>query len=311
MISLYLIRYFLLLVSLYTPLVIAQSDINLVECNKVGELTGTGNSLMSMPTDVAIDQQGRLYVVDSGNHRVLVYASSGTFLFSFGSEGIGAAELKFPVGITSAQDGGILVADRGNRRVQIFNRDGTFIKTIALDSKKAKYTPVDVAVDETGKRFYVSATSPIHQILVLNQDGKVLSKWGKPGSNEGEFRYPATMAVSNEGEIYIVDVLNTRVQVLDKKGAFLVTVGSWGVTQGQLFRPKGVALTSNGLVLVSDSYLGVVQIYNSDTRFKGVLATDGDIFRFNTPVGIAVDDNNRLYIAEALANRVTICQLSL
>jgi sugar lactone lactonase YvrE len=119
------------------------------------------------------------------------------------------------------------------------------------------------------------------------------------------------MAVSPDDEIYVVDVLNTRAQVFDRNGQFLVTVGSWGVTQGQLFRPKGVALTKNRRILVSDSYLGVVQLYSSDTRFQGVLAMQGDIARFTTPVGMAVDSRNRIYIAEAMANRVSICQLAI
>jgi DNA-binding beta-propeller fold protein YncE len=295
---------------LFTQLAIAQDKVPLVECRKTMELMSTPDGNMRMPSDVALDEYGRIYVVDSGNHRVVVYARNGDFLLSYGKEGNGAGELYFPVGITVTKSGKVLVADRGNKRIQVYETHGKYINTIKGRVGNQQYTPVDVSASQNEEHIYISATSPLHQILKLDRKGKVLDIWGRAGDNEGEFRYPATIALSRENnELYIVDVLNTRVQVFDNKGKFLVTVGSWGVSQGQLFRPKGVALTDNNKILVSDSYLGVVQLYNSDTRFSAVLSMQGDIARFTTPAGIAVDKQNRVYIAEQMANRVTVCQL--
>ncbi len=230
-------------------------------------------------------------------------------MLEIGSEGSGEKQMLFPVGITISTDGRILIADRGNKRIQIYSRDGKHLKTIKIESNGTIVTPVDIAVNSNENRIYVTASTPIHELFVLDNNGGVISTIGKAGNNEGEFRYPATVAVNDEDEIYVVDVLNTRVQVFDKLGDFLVSVGSWGVTQGQLFRPKGIALSADKLIFVSDSYLGVVQVYNSDTRFRGVLAIEGDIARFITPAGMTIDRNNKLYIAETMANRVTVCQL--
>jgi DNA-binding beta-propeller fold protein YncE len=304
-------RYLILFCLIHISTAIAEPDISFVECKKLADLKGAPGSEMKLPSDVLVGPQGRIYVVDSGNRRILVYSSAGKYLFSFATEGNGPGELASPVGIAVAKDGRVLVADRGNKKIQIYNRDGGFVKEILTKVDGKEYTPIDVAVDSAEKRIYVSVSSPFHQLFILDNNGKILSKVGKPGNNEGEFRYPATMAVSPDDEIYVVDVLNTRAQVFDRNGQFLVTVGSWGVTQGQLFRPKGVALTKNRRILVSDSYLGVVQLYSSDTRFQGVLAMQGDIARFTTPVGMAVDSRNRIYIAEAMANRVSICQLAI
>ncbi|MEW8048774.1 MAG: NHL repeat-containing protein [Candidatus Thiodiazotropha sp.] len=279
-----------------------------MEYQKIMELTGAPEGAMIMPTDIAIGKQQRVYIVDSGNHRVVVYAENGSFLFAFGSQGSGRGQLDSPVGITTSSDGRVLVSDRGNKRIQIYDADGTFLRTIPTIAGKSSVIPVDVAVDRGGKRILVSASGPHHRILVFNNNGKVIGVWGKPGNNQGEFRYPATLAVSQENETYVVDVFNTRVQVLDRKGKFLVSVGSWGITPGHLFRPKGVAIENGGQILVSDSYLGVVQIYNSDTRFHAVLGENGEIARFETPAGIAIDKRDRVYIAEVMANRVTVFQ---
>jgi tripartite motif-containing protein 71 len=300
--------YLLVFLFLSTPILASEVKPPLVEYHKLMDLSGAPNGKMIMPTDVAIGKQQRVYVVDSGNHRVQVYASDGSYLFDFGSKGSGKEQLESPVGIATSADGRVLVADRGNHRIQIYDADGKFLMTIPTTVGKSIVPPVDVAVDHKGKRILVSASAPYHRILVFNNKGKLLKVWGKPGNNQGEFRYPATLAVSRDNETYVVDVFNTRVQILDKNGKYLVSVGSWGVTPGHLFRPKGVVLENDGQILVSDSYLGVIQLYNSDTRFHAVLGTNGEIARFDTPAGMAVDMQDRLYIAEIMANRVAVYQ---
>lgn len=290
------------------PLIAAEPKPPIIDYRKVMELTGTPNSDMLMPTDIAIGKQQRIYVVDSGNHRILAYKADGSYLFTFGSQGSGAGQLDSPVGISTARDGRVLVADRGNHRIQIFDSEGTFLKTISTTVGKSSVIPVDVAVDNQGKRIIVSASAPYHSILVFDNNGKIRGVWGKPGNNQGEFRYPATLAVSSENENYIVDVFNSRVQVLDNEGKFLVSVGTWGVTPGHLFRPKGVVIENDGQILVSDSYLGVIQMYNSDTRFRAVLGEKGEIARFDTPAGMAVDKQDRIYVAQMLANKVSVIQ---
>lgn len=284
----------------------------LVEFSRIGELTGPADKPLSMPTDIAIGKGGRVYIVDSGNNRVLCYSKDSEYLFAFGSPGKGDGQLWEPVGITTATDGSVLIADRGNQRIQIFDETGKFITTIPTNAGEQTATPVDVAVDNTGKHIYVTTTKPFHRILVYGEDsgkGKVESIWGKPGSNPGEFRYPATIAVGADNKIYIVDVFNSRIQVLKDTGDPLVTIGSWGVTPGHLFRPKGIAINKYGLIATSDSYLGVIQLFDDNTKFQAVLGEDGEFAHFTTPAGLAMDNSGRIYVAEMLANRVTVLEL--
>jgi DNA-binding beta-propeller fold protein YncE len=215
-------------------------------------------------------------------------------------------QLRAPVGIGLATDGRVLVADRGNRRVQVFAADGGHRLTIPIPDGSGHPAPVDVAADDDG-RIYVTLTD--HRILRFQADGAPAGTLGKPGSNAGEFRYPATLAFGPEQELYVVDVLNTRVQALDLQGKPLVSVGKWGVLPGQFFRPKGVAVAPNGFVFVSDSYLGVVQLFGSDARFMAVLGQGARVHHFETPAGIAVSDQGLIYVAEMLANKVAAIQL--
>jgi len=284
----------------------------LIEFKRVLELRGPEDSPMAMPSDIAIGKSDRIYIVDSGNNRILCYSKDGQYLFAFGSPGEGEGQLLAPVGIATASDGSVFVADRGNNRVQIFDEDGKFLTSLPTRSGGQTATPVDVAVDRSGEHIYVTITKPFHRVLVFGKGagkGEVTSIWGKPGSNLGEFRFPATLAVGPDRNVYIVDVFNSRVQVFRESGQPLVTVGSWGITPGRLFRPKGIAIDQRGMIAVSDSYLEVIQLFNSDTHFKAVLGERGEFAHFTTPAGLAMDGRGRLYVAEMLANKVTVLQL--
>ncbi|MCU7905634.1 MAG: NHL repeat-containing protein, partial [Candidatus Thiodiazotropha sp. (ex Epidulcina cf. delphinae)] len=181
---------------LSAPLLAAEMEAPVVEYRKVMDLTGSPESGMIMPTDVAIGKQQRVYVVDSGNHRIMTYAADGSFLFGFGSKGDGEGQLDSPVGIAASRDGRVLVADRGNRRIQVFDSDGAFLQTISTVVGSAEVVPVDVAVDQAEKRIFVSGSAPYHRLLIFDNSGKAIGIWGKPGNNFGEFRYPAALAVS-------------------------------------------------------------------------------------------------------------------
>jgi DNA-binding beta-propeller fold protein YncE len=166
--------------------------------------------------------------------------------------------------------------------------------------------PVDVAIDESLKRLYV-ADNDNHQVLVYSNPGyELLSTWGSEGPRANQFRYPFLIATGNDASLFIVDVLNTRVQVWrqDKPSG---SIGAWGVDLGKLYRPKGVCVDRNGLVFVSDSVLGVIQTFASNGDFKAVLGTEnGEVLKWKTPLGITVDSRQRLYVVEMLENRVRV-----
>ena len=77
-----------------------------------------------------------------------------------------------------------------------------------------------------------------------------------------------------------------------------------------LYRPKGVAIDPAGRVFVSDSYLGVIQVFDGQGRFLWVLGDEsGTVIKFKTPTGIFIDKNRKLYVVEMLADRVQVLQL--
>jgi DNA-binding beta-propeller fold protein YncE len=286
----------------------ASQTLPILSATLLGDLPSPPGLPIRMPTDVAVGPEGRIYVVDSGNGRVLAYEVDGRFAFAFGAKAPIPGQLLAPVGIDVSPEGRVLVVDREGRRVQVFDRDGGFVRTIATRFGDRDEEPVDVAADRSG-RVLVTVSAPGDAVLVFDQHGNPVGHWGGTGNGAGKFRYPATIASDRDGRSYVVDVLNGRVQVFDPKGEYLMRIGSWGVTPGQLYRPKGVALRPNGALVVSDGYLGVVQSFSRNGHFRGIVGRDGEIGRFDTPAGLAVDSRDRLYVVEMLANKVSVWQL--
>jgi DNA-binding beta-propeller fold protein YncE len=271
------------------------------------DIKTAGSVELVLPTDVEVNQS-RIYIVDSGNHRVVVLDQDGKHLFSFGRQGNGKGELQDPVGLGVANDNRIYVADSGNNRIQVFNDQGQSVGLIELRSGNVLIRPIDVAVDPETKNLYVTGNNN-HKLMVYSQSGRKIREWGGNGAGPGKFRYPATVAVTMDSRIAVVDVLNTRVQLFQADGRFLVNVGEWGVLPGQLFRPKGVAIDHRGRVYISDSYMNLVQVFNDSGKFLYVLKPRGKRSDMLTPAGIAVAGNNRLYVTEMLKHRVSVFRL--
>jgi sugar lactone lactonase YvrE len=151
-----------------------------------------------------------------------------------------------------------------------------------------------------------------HHILAYDLSTfKLINTYGSPGTGKRMFRFPFLIALDSENYLYIVDVINTRVQILNPDGLYVTSIGGWGVEKGEFFRPKGVAIDKNNRVYVGDSYTGVIQVFESSGEFYGALGdpVSGGVKKFRTPMGLFVDHNNRLYVVETLANKVSVYQL--
>jgi sugar lactone lactonase YvrE len=148
-----------------------------------------------------------------------------------------------------------------------------------------------------------------HRVLVYNLTNfKLVNAYGKPGTAKLEFKYPFMITQDKNKSLYVVDVTNTRVQVLNPEGLFVASIGSWGIEKGEFFRPKGVAIDKDNRVFVSDSYMGVIQVFKPTGEFHAVVGDPSNhaVKKFKTPVGLYIDHNNRLYVVEMFADRVGV-----
>jgi predicted CXXCH cytochrome family protein len=285
----------------------SKDEVRAVTAVDRGAITGPQDDPFNMPSDVAVGRDGVLYVLDGVNHRVVVYDAEGRSQFQFGSHGAGVGQFAYPLGIAAGPEGDIYVADSGNHRLQVFTAEGKWVEAIPLapTASGAPPDPTDVVVDPIRQRLYI-ADNENHCIVIYDLAGRRFEPvWGGPGQGQRQFRFPFLMDLSAEGYLFVVESINTRVQVLNPDSKFVGFIGGWGIDPGQLFRPKGVALWRDR-VFVTDSYRGNVQVFDLSGRFLGALTdATGAPMDFATPTGLAVDPSrNRLYVVELKAHRV-------
>jgi len=120
---------------------------------------GSGPGEFNLPRDLAIGLNGRLYVVDGGNFRVVVFDREGKYLFSFGSVGKQYGQFARPKEVAIDRDGNVYVVDTAFGNFQIFNPEGELLLFVGDRAERdgpAKYMlPSGIAVDEDGRVYMV------------------------------------------------------------------------------------------------------------------------------------------------------------
>ncbi len=264
------------------------------------------------PTDVTVASSGKIYVLDGINSRVCIFSSEGKPVSVFGSRGSGNGEFNKPLGICCSGEGKIYIADSGNHRVQVFDSRGNYLFAFAVKPGKSRKAsdPTDVVIDDALGQCYV-VDNDNNVVLVYNLSGtRLLEQWGTSGEKPGQFNFPFMAALDKHSDLYVVDVLNTRVQVLNKEGRTVSIIGKFGVDRAQFYRPKGITTDKLDRIFISDSYVGVVQVFKRYRKFLGVLGdASGNIIKLDTPMGLHIDNNNRLYIVEMMQNRVSVYKI--
>jgi DNA-binding beta-propeller fold protein YncE len=157
------------------------------------------------PRAVAVDPSDRVWVSDTGNHRLLVYGADGKFLKSLGQKGKGELEFQEPFGLAFDPQGNAYVADRLNTRIEVISKDFAFVRSIKVDGWEAAQINQEpyVAVDAAKGKLYVSDPTK-NKVLVYGLDGKkqpALTQ-GMEGPAAVPFNLPTGLAVS-EGVLYV------------------------------------------------------------------------------------------------------------
>ena len=116
------------------------------------------------------------------------------------------------------------------------------------------------------------------------------------------------MAVDKEGNVYVTDTLNNRVEIFDADGNFISEFGKAGDGPGHFARPKGIAIDGDGHIWVADEVQSRVQVFDNEGRLLLYLGERGWYpGQFQALYGIAADNhNNRIITSEQFPGRVQV-----
>ncbi|MFC1663427.1 SMP-30/gluconolactonase/LRE family protein [Patescibacteria group bacterium] len=220
---------------------------------------------MSHPNDVDVDMDGNIYVVDNDWFRVVKWSPAFSVLTLWGTLGTAPGQFDQPYGIAIGPTGWIYVCGSYNNRIQVFGPEPEIVESPPWFSHK----------------------------------------WGVPGDSIGAFDWPRSVAIAANGDVYVTEWGNDRVQKFTSNGGFLTQWGEHGTGNGQFNNPRDVVVDGSGDVYVGDQYNNRIQKFTSDGSYLLQWGSSGnEEGQFNAPTGIAIDSNGYVYVADYYNHRI-------
>lgn len=192
-----------------------------------------------MPSDLAVDTQGRLYVLDTGNHRVQVFGPDGKYLKTIGRQGQGPGEFFMPNALDFDVQGNLYICESQAARIQAIAPDGQIAKTLKMTEGAVGDTHVlrkggfvmsagmgggmiRMGVQPGGSQ-PKAAEPPL--LKVLDAEGKILREFGKP-SDYNDFLVnrmanQVLTALDGADDIYAVFPFQNRIEKFSPEGKLL------------------------------------------------------------------------------------------
>ena len=263
---------------------------------------GSGDGMFKFPYGVAVSDGDEIVVADTGNHRVQVFDSNGTFLSFFGRYGENDGEFNYTAGIAINKDRQIFVADRNNHRMQIFSWEGRHLDSFggrgSLDNQ-LNY-PWGLSLDSTGN--VIVAETGKKLIKIFTPDGRFVMKIG----GQGSFSFPVHCVQC--GEYFIVsDTGEHCIKVFNREGHFQYKFGKQGEGDGEFNYPRFLSVTQSKHLLVCDQGNHRIQVFELDGMFVGKFGTHGSkLGEFNDPFSVAVLSNDQIVVCDKENHRLQI-----
>jgi RHS repeat-associated protein len=177
--------------------------------------------------------------------------------------------------------------------------------------------PTSVTTNPTGLNLmhtteYNSTTGEVTETMTPAASGKdasvppaYLSEFGKVGSEPGQLKEPRATALAPNGNIYVLDTGNARVEEFTPSGSYVATFGASGKGNGQLSSPFGFAVDSKGNIWVADTGNDRVEEFNSKHEYVSQFGSEGTAGgQFKEPKAIAVTASGTIFVVDAANNRI-------
>jgi sugar lactone lactonase YvrE len=260
----------------------------------------SGNGFFGQPHGIAVDSADNIYVVDAELHRVQKFTSEGAYVLQWGGYGSGPGQFNGPLAAATDSANHVYVAGGSDCRVQKFTSQGDIVMSWgSCGNGDGQGSPSGITVD-VDNNVWVSDTQNHRVQKFRSDDGTFLAKCGSLGSGNDHFNTPSQLDVDGAGYIYVADSQNSRVKIIDSDCQYVSKWGVFGHLDGQLRRPRGIALDSDDSVYVVDESL-----YK---RFQTFTAT-GTWLRsvswfYMSPVHAAIDSDDQLYLTDSTNARI-------
>ena len=278
-----------------------------IKATKTAEwgVKGAKDGELDSPRGVGVSKDGYVYVADMNNSRIVKFDREGKFVSNWGIKGNKAGQFNEPSGLFVSPVGDIFVADAWNGRIQRFDANGKYITEIG-GQKASFYSPRAVGVSKNGIVYVAdTGTSRVHRFDV--EGNRLGNPVGGQGKGIDKFSEVFGIAFDSKGKVYAADPGNRRVVVLtsDLRAESEIKIKGWN--EGYPLWPM-LAIDSNDILYAVSSGTQDIWIYDlkeKKPKYKGTIKNDAkDKPLFSSPLGIAVDAENSVYVTDLAQNKV-------
>jgi len=265
---------------------------------------------VTRPAGVAVTPSGdRLYVAETGGDRVVrIFDGGGNPLGTMVPPATtGTDHVPVYVAIDPLTEE-VYVTDRPTGQIYIYDRDGRFQREFRPVKQLPGWQPLGLTFGKDGTLFVTDVGSTPQRVVAFDRRGEVVRTIGL----DAGLNFPNGVALDDEGNVWVNDSSNGRLLVFGQAGEIVGRIGR-GSSSGNLGLPRGLAIDNQGRVFVVDSTGQVVAVYavlkEGDRRpeFLGFFGGEGrGDGQFAFPMGAAVDDRGRVYVADTSNGRVQV-----
>jgi sugar lactone lactonase YvrE len=213
----------------------AQPKVGLELVRTLGELEAKDeNVAFNLPSDVALDKDGNIYILDSGNHRIQKFGPDGQYLATIGRKGQGPGEFVYPESIDIDGSGFIYVSDPNNQKIQVLTPEGKESRTIRMIDEQpgvVRLAGPDRMVMAAGSRVMMFSGGEDEPkelpklVKILDAQGTVQKEFGEARDYKNMLLNRAAngiqTALDQKGNVYLAFSYQNRVEKYSPDGRLL------------------------------------------------------------------------------------------
>ena len=193
------------------------------------------------PMGIDISKGGRVFIADTGNHRIQVFDTKGTFLYMFPVKMSSGEKPADPVDVLYLDRKSYLyISDNDNHNIKVHKQDGTFVfEWGGFGQVRGRFRyPGILATDEFNQIFVVDVLNT--RIQKFDPDGNFINEIGTWGVSPGELFKPKGVAIDKGGRVFISDSFMGYIQVFKDLGGFVGVICEDGAKKA-FTTPVGIA----------------------------------------------------------------------